>query len=476
MSQSDRKAVIVAVDDEPFILEAWKEALGDRFEVRTFTDSLAANRFFESHDVDVALLDVCMPNMDGLTLLEHLKAAQPNAEAILVTGHGTIQMAVQALQHGAFDFMCKPVEDLNAAVRRIENALERKRLRDLNANLSSQLEAYGPNTDLVGNSRLLEKIRSLIHQIADSNAPVLIRGESGTGKELAARLLHSSSNRASKPFIAVNCAAVTDTLIDSELFGHEKGAFTGAMSAHTGLFEAADGGVLFLDELGEVPQQTQVRLLRAIQEGEVRPVGSSRNRHVDVRVIAATNADLEKAMRTGGFREDLYYRISTFHVDMPPLRQRTEDIPAIAQYLLAKATRRYNRKTPSFADDALAALVSYDWPGNVRELNNAIEHALALCNTGPIELSHFPTFVTTRARSRARNSASEPGTTLAVPYAEGRAQVLDTFEKRYLTDLLTHTTGNLSESSRRSGIDRANLRRLLKRHNIKAEDFKDSAL
>lgn len=472
-SKPNGKATVAVVDDEPLILESWQEALGDRYRVKLFSDPLAAQRFFDTEDVDVALLDIRMPGVDGLTLLRHLKEHQPNTESIIVTGHGTIQTAVEAIQLGAYDFLCKPIDDLDSAVRRIESALERKRLREVNADLRSQLEAYGPETQLIGESRSMRRVRELIAQISDSTAPALICGDSGTGKELAARALHMEGNRRNKPFLAINCAAMSETLIDSELFGHERGAFTGAMASHKGLFEAGDGGILFLDEIGDVPLQTQVRLLRALQEGEVRPVGATRSRVVDVRVIAATNVNLEKAMREGRFREDLYYRISTFRIDLPPLRERVDDIPPIAQHLLTKFASRIQCAVPRFTDEALNALTRYDWPGNVRELNNALEHAATLCGSDLIDVAHLPSFVSAQGHSRSRLAKSSAiGSSSSLPFSTARGQLLDDFEKRYLDDLLTTASGNLSEAARRSGIDRSNLRRMLRRHNIQSATYR----
>jgi two-component system response regulator HydG len=472
MREGNGRATIAVVDDEPLILEAWQEVLDKQFRARTFSDPIAAIEYFESNDIDIALLDIRMPGMDGLTLLKRLKEMQPYAEAIIVTGHGTIEAAVDAIRSGAYDFLCKPINDLDAAVRRIEAALERKRLRETNASLQSRLEAFVPSCDLVGESRSLDKVRSLIGQIADSTAPVLICGESGTGKELAARAIHKQSPRGDRPFVAVNCAAMAETLIDSELFGHERGAFTGATASHKGLFEAADGGVLFLDEIGDVPMQTQVRLLRVLQEGEVRLVGSTRSRIVDVRVVAATNVNLERAMREGRFREDLYYRISTFRIDIPPLRERREDIPLIAHYLLNAFARRHESPIAGFTDEAMSSLVAYNWPGNVRELSNAIEHATTLCQDDVIGVGLLPSFVSSGPRRPRPTREESYGTASDVAYATARNRLLEDFERRYLNDLLTSTHGNLSEAARRSGIDRSNLRRMLRRHAIDAKGFR----
>lgn len=476
------KPRIAVVDDERVILESWKEVLGDGYDVVLFSDPIAARRYFESEDIDVALLDVRMPGMDGLQLLESLQAAQPHAEAIMVTGHGTIATAVQAIRQGAYDFMCKPIDDLDAAVRRIDSAVERKRLREVNASLRSQLDAFAPDATLIGQSRGIVQVHTLIDQIADSSGPVLIQGESGTGKELVARALHMRSDRRNKPFLAINCAAMSESLIDSELFGHERGAFTGAAAAHKGLFEAAHDGVLFLDEIGDVPLQTQVRLLRALQENEIRPVGATISRTVNVRVVCATNVDLARAMREGKFRDDLYYRISTFRITLPPLRERRDDVPLIAQHLLDKQSRRSNRGLQAFGDHALAALVAYSWPGNVRELANAVEHAATLCTGDLIEAEHLPSYVTSSAPARGQHRVFTPsshelhrmlthdgaiGSVSSTPYSEARAQLIDDFERRYLDDLLIACEGNMSEASRRSGIDRSNLRRMLRRHDIR---------
>ncbi len=467
------KAKVVVVDDEPVILESWREALGGAYDVELFSDALAARRYLEGNEADVALLDVRMPGMDGLALLEHIRRVQPLTEVVMITGHGTIQNAVQAIQLGAYDFLCKPIDDLDAAVRRIQSAVDKKRLREVNQSLRTRLEAHGPSTQLVGDSRAVHKTRAMLEQIADSTAPVLICGESGTGKELVARALHSQSNRKDMAFVAVNCAAVSDTLIDSELFGHERGAFTGAVAAHKGLFEAADGGVLFLDEIGDVPPQTQVKLLRVLQEGEVRPVGATKARKVDVRVVVATNVDLERAMREGRFREDLYYRISTFRLELPPLRERREDIPLIAQHLLDKIARKYGRALRGFTDAGLQALVAHAWPGNVRELNNALEHAATLAPGELIDVAHLPSFVVAGGAGQARRAAAQAvGGVSTTPYTTARVQMLDEFELRYLKDLLAATDGNLSEASRRSGIDRSNLRRMMKRHGLKAAGFR----
>jgi two-component system response regulator HydG len=280
--------------------------------------------------------------------------------------------------------------------------------------------------------------------------------------------LHAGGSRRDRPFIAVNCGAIADTLIESELFGHERGAFTGAHARHTGLFDAADGGVLFLDEIGDMPPQTQVRLLRVLQEGEVRPVGATQSHTVDVRVIAATNVDFKRAMRDGKFREDLYYRLSPLRIDLPALRDRLEDIPVIARRLLERHSARAGREGLTFSESAMAALTAYPWPGNVRELSNAIEFALTLSSGAVIDAEQLPSYV-----PASRREAPAPVATTAqalinteVPYSQARADTLRDFERGYLEELMRVTDGNLSAAARRSGIDRSNLRRMLRQHNI----------
>jgi two-component system response regulator HydG len=460
---------VAVVDDDLVLLETWREMLGRSFDVRSYADAHEAMRAFEGDDLDVALLDVQLPGKSGLDLLSHLRRVQPGAEAIMITGNATVEMAVAALHAGAFDFLQKPIENPEWLVRRVTSAVERARARPA-AGASAKSAAADARPRIVGVSPAIERVRALIEHFANSSSATLITGESGTGKELVARALHAGGARRDRPFIAVNCGAIADTLIESELFGHERGAFTGAHSRHAGLFDAADGGVLFLDEIGDMPPQAQVRLLRALQEGEVRPVGSTQSHTVDVRVIAATNVDFKRAMRDGKFREDLYYRLSPLRIDLPALRDRLEDIPVIARRLLERHAQRAGRGGVAFSDAALAALTSYPWPGNVRELSNAIEFALTLSSGDVIGAEQLPSYVPARRGDAAAPLAAaaparaQPSTD--VPYSQARADTLREFERAYLDELMRVTEGNLSAAARRSGIDRSNLRRMLRQHGI----------
>ena len=461
-------ARVLVVDDEPLVLRAFDRALRELHDVVTIAEPVVARRFFESHPVDAAIIDLQMPDINGLALLRHLRAAQPNAEAIMMSGEGTVPAAVEAMQMGAYDFFCKPVVDMEEVVRRVGTALERQRMRQLNA--ASHRDGGGPGDEvtLIGDSRSMRELRAFVEQIARADTAVLIHGETGTGKELVARALHDHSARSGGPFVAVNCAGITGTLIESELFGHRRGAFTGAQTSHKGLFEAAHGGTLFLDEVGDMQMETQVRLLRALQEGEVRPVGSTKTYKVDVRVIAATNADVELLVRQGRFRADLFYRLSVVQIDVPPLREPREDIPSLARHLLQAS----GAPTHALSDDALSALMGHPWHGNVRELRNALDHARAVAAAAEIRREDLPAAVrAVRVRSRGLGHDAFD-VSMELPYASQRTEVIRAFEARYVERLLGAASGNLSEASRRSGIDRSNLRRMMRRHSISLDSFR----
>lgn len=465
-----RRARVMVVDDDPIILEAWTEILSDRYEVSGETDFETCKSAFSRAEIDLALVDMNWPNQgDGLDLLQALFLVQPLAEGIIVSGSVSIDKVVNAMRAGAFDVLSKPITDWDKAFLRIEAALERKKLRETNLVLQERVEALETNTRLIGETPAMHRLKDLIHQLAGASAPTLILGESGTGKELVARALHMEGNRASGPMVTVNCAAIAPSLIDAELFGYLKGAFTGAASNHKGLFDAADKGTLFLDEIGDVPLETQVRLLRALENGEIRPVGSAKSHHVNVRVIAATNVDLPKAMADQRFRADLFYRISAHSIQLAPLRDRVADIPLLTKHLLEKFSRRVDRRCPTFSDQAMRALKGYGWPGNIRELANVVEHAATMSSSDVVALDCLPAFVTVGRWSLPPasriSSIPEPYVELksTVPYAALRAKVLHDFDREYAKNLLRVTDGNLSEASRRSGIDRTNLRRMLKR-------------
>ncbi|MDX2093232.1 MAG: sigma-54 dependent transcriptional regulator [Kofleriaceae bacterium] len=447
---------IAIVDDDLVLLEAWRSTLRERYELFTFKNPLDAERFFASERVDVALLDLQMPGKDGIELMRGLKRLQPTVEVVIMTGHGSIATAIEATRAGASDFVVKPVDDLEALVLRVERVIERQRLAADSPALRDAVTALGAETTLIGDSEPIRRLRAMIERFADSPAPVLVCGESGTGKELVARGLHTRSQRASRPFIAVNCAAIAETLIDNELFGHERGAFTGAYTAHKGLFEAAHGGVLFLDEIGDVPMATQVRLLRALQDGDIRPVGATTSRTIDVRVVAATNLDLERAMEDGRFRRDLYFRLAALVLPIPPLRDRGNDTRLLAKRFLQRIAARTQTPEKLLSVTVETRLRAYPWPGNVRELGNVMEYAATVCDGDVIGEEHLPAHVLGGTAPPADATAND------VDLRTAREQ----FERRYLMALMERTSGNVSEASRRAGTDRSNLRRLLRRHGL----------
>ena len=354
------RPTVLIIDDDALVREETRALLEPSNEVLVASDGPAARAVIDSRTrLDVALLDVRLPGEDGLSLLRHLRTVRPTCESIVITSHATFPLAVEAMRLGVFDFLAKPVAEPRAIEGRVAAAVERKRLREANEALKLRLDAIGDTPQLIGDSAGVRSLRDRIRRIARGNGPVLVLGETGTGKELVARLLHTSSPRAGRPFVAINCAALPETLIDSELFGHEKGAFTGAARRHPGLFQAAHGGTLFLDEVGDLPLQTQARLLRALQEGEVRPVGAVESVQVDVRLIAATNASIEDALRTGRLREDLLHRLHTFRIDVPPLRERTEDVPQLADFFLRRYNARFRKTIQGVTDSTMTMLKNY---------------------------------------------------------------------------------------------------------------------
>jgi two-component system response regulator AtoC len=368
---------------------------------------------------------------------------------------------------GAYDYLEKPF-DPDAAGLVVARAAERKRLRDEAASLRRELEGVHAFHNLVGKSARMREVYRLLEQAAGLDITVLLGGETGTGKELAARAIHYHSSRKERRFVAVNCGALPPDLVESELFGHARGAFTGATSAKPGLFEEAAGGTLFLDEVGELPLPTQVKLNRALQEKEIRRVGDNAPSKVDVRVIAATHRDLKAEVQAGRFREDLYYRLHVFPIRLPPLRERLEDVPLLAAHFLEKHARAMRRELDGFEPEALRALTSYAWPGNVRELENAVERAVAVCTGPAVRERDLPAEL-----SQAPAAGHLPGAVLAsMPYREAVEQAHDRISREYLVALLREFQGNVTKAAARAGMERESLHRLLKKHGLRSEDFK----
>jgi two-component system response regulator HydG len=459
------RARVLIVDDEPLILKALAGHLRRAgMDVTTIGEPVEALGALRDSDWDVALFDITMPNLSGLELLKEVKSRRPEVEVVMMTGNASVATAIEAVRNGAYDYLTKPFESLDRVAATIQKAFERKRLLHQTQVFSRLLgPARTQFEGFVGGSEGMRQVYGLISAVGPTPATVLIQGESGTGKELVARAIHQMSPRRDKPFLAVNCSALTESLLDSELFGHVKGSFTGATANRRGLFEAANGGTLFLDEIGDVAAPTQVRLLRALQEGEIRPVGSEHSVKVDVRVVAATNVDLQKARDEGRFRSDLYYRLNVVSIELPPLRKRVDDIPLLAQHFLVRHAQRMGRTAQHFDPEALRALMRYSWPGNVRELEHLVERALVLTPPGqPIGVDALPPAIT------KANVSDSSGALLNLPFTTAKELTVRAFERRYLTAMLEKSGGSISAAARLAHLDRSNFRRLLRHHGLSA--------
>lgn len=441
-----KPARLLVVDDDPGLLKLLGMRLvSEGYSVLTAESGPEALRTLSRDKVDLVVSDLRMDEMDGLQLFSEIQKVQPGMPVIILTAHGSIPDAVAATQQGVFSFLTKPV-DKDALYKAIDDALEQS----------------APTTDerwrqaIVTRSPLMERLLEQAGMVAQSDVSVLINGQSGTGKEIVAQAIHNASPRRDKPFVAINCGALPEQLLESELFGHARGAFTGAVSNREGLFQAAEGGTLFLDEIGDMPVALQVKLLRVLQERKVRPLGSNRDIDIDVRIISATHRDLPKAMARGEFREDLFYRLNVVSLKIPPLAERTEDIPLLANHLLRQSADRHKPFVRAFSTDAMKRLMAAKWPGNVRQLVNVIEQCVALTSSPVI--------------SDALVEQALEGENTALPtFVEARNQ----FELNYLRKLLQITKGNVTHAARMAGRNRTEFYKLLSRHELDANDFKE---
>ena len=439
------KPQLLLVDDDKSLLRLLTIRLeGEGYQVTAVEDGQSALKKLQNDSYDVVLSDLRMPGLDGLSLFEEIMGIRKDIPVILMTAHGTIADAVSATQRGVFGFLPKPVDH--------------DELRTLLQKALSQSQAAQPGDwakDIITRSPDMLNVLDQAYRIAQREVSVLISGASGTGKELLANAIHKASNRNNKPFVAINCGALPENLLESELFGHAKGAFTGAVSAHPGLFREADGGTLFLDEIGDMPMTLQVKLLRALQERQIRPVGSSKHVDIDVRIISATHKDLHKEMEEGTFREDLYYQLNVVNLKLPSLKARSEDIPLLARSLLQQSAQRHGVNVSQFSDDAMQQLVTSSWPGNVRQLVNVVEQCVALTQTPVIPL-HLV--------EQALSATKQSWPTLT--------EARDAFEQQYLFKLLKMTDGNVTRAAELAGRNRTDMHKLMKKHELDAADFR----
>jgi DNA-binding NtrC family response regulator len=459
-----KSARILVIDDEVDMLENCTRLLSRLgYEAISEADSTKASPLFEQERPDLVLTDLRMPGLDGLGVLRAVRAIDPSAIVILITAFATIETAVEAVKEGAFDYLPKPFSGDQLKVC-VERALEQRRLREENRRLLEQLTETYRFDNIIGRSLPMLQVFETIKKVARSDANILIVGETGTGKELIARSLHVNSRRAANAFIPVDCASLPENLLESELFGHEKGAFTGAQAARPGLFEFANGGTSFLDEVGDISLNLQAKLLRVLQERQVRRVGSNRMIDVDVRVISATNRDLAPLVAKGEFRADLYYRLNVISIALPPLRERKGDIPLVAQHYVAKYAASSGKEISGITPEAMRLLEVYRWPGNVRELQNVIERAVVLAEHELLRPDDLPEHIRIRAEA-VGSAASVPVNEL--PLKRAKEEWASSFERDYLIQLLKRYNGNISQAAKSAGVDRKTVHRLIKKHGIR---------
>jgi DNA-binding NtrC family response regulator len=459
--------VLVAEDDRVARDLLCEILRGEGYEVDAVDDGAGAVERAQEGRYDLVVSDVRMERSGGLDVLAAFISKAPSTPVILITAFGDVAGAMEAIQRGAYDYVSKPfnIEELRLTVAR---ALERKRFAEQKAEPS---ESKTHLQDIVGKSAVMLEVYKLVARVAMSTATVLVEGESGTGKELVARAIHTHSPRAGAPFVPVNCTALTESLLESELFGHARGAFTGAVAAKRGLFETANGGTMFLDEIGDMGPKMQAQLLRTLQDGEVKPVGGSEPIRVDVRIVCATNKDLDEEVKAGRFREDLYFRINVVTVHLPPLRERREDVPILVAHFLAKLARRERRAAAALSPETLKLLNAYSWPGNVRELENAIERAVAVAKGNVVIPSDLPPEVGGGAGTAAALAAGGGGGGESGIIADRPS--LAELERRYIQLVLTESGGNKKKAAEKLGIDRRTLYRALEREGDETAESDD---
>ena len=444
---------ILIADDEEEIRNSLSIVLREEgYQCATAPNGMVAIEALKEHSFDILITDLKMPGADGIQVLEQALQRSSDMLTIIITAHASVETAIQALRKGAADYILKPL-DFDEVILRVENLLKQKKLMQENKYLREQIDQEFNFNHIIGESPAMKEVYRMVKRVSDANTNVLITGPSGTGKELVARAIHANGPRSSKPFIAINCGAIPRDLVESELFGHKKGAFTGAISDKDGVFVAANKGTVFLDEIGEIPLNQQVNLLRVIQEREVKPIGSNKMVSFDTRILAATNKNLEQEVGKGNFREDLYYRLNVVEIPLPTLQERKDDIPLLAQHFLKKYSRELNRPVQGITGEAMGALISFEWKGQVRELENIIERAVLLGDHEFITLDDLPHSI----------RESDGDFSYDFDSLEGAVQ---TFEKHHILSMLKRTDGNKAEAARLLGIDPSTLYRKMERMDI----------
>ncbi|EDP74147.1 sigma-54 dependent transcriptional regulator [Hydrogenivirga sp. 128-5-R1-1] len=452
---SEKKKILI-IDDDRELLTLMKAKLSKNKNYKILTESspLEALNTVSTEKIDLAIIDKNMPQLDGIEVLRHIKSHGENIQVIMMTGFGSIEDAVEAMRLGAYHYITKPInyDELELVIKQ---ALEHKDLKEENIRLRQAIQE-----DIITENPIMKSIIEKARKIAPFDTNVLITGESGTGKEVLAKFIHKNSKRADKPFIAVNCGAIPADLLESELFGYKKGAFTGAISDKKGIVQQAEGGTLFLDEIGELPLNLQVKLLRLIQNKEFIPVGDTNPKKVDIRIISATNRDLHELMKEGKFREDLFYRINTIHFQLPPLRERKEDIIPLAKFFIKKVSLKYGIPEKKFSKNVINQLLSYSWPGNIRELEGVIERTVLMEDKPIIDsvLLENNNVIISYTKEPLQNSEIKPF-----------KQIKEEFEKKYFENLLKETSWNISKASKLSGKTRAEIYRMIKKYNLSKE-------
>jgi len=462
-----QNAKILIVDDEQDTLDIFRRHLEDEYDIDTAHSAEEAIEKLENNTYHIAMTDMVMPGTDGIELLTQIKKRLPHIAVVVISGKATIGMAVEAMKIGAEEFIEKPVEDLDLLKIIIKKILKTKWQHEEIKRLRSILAQEFDRTQIIGNSLAIQKVMEKVKRIAHLDTTILVTGETGVGKDLLADLIHRNSKRKAKKFVTVNCGGLPENLLESMLFGHKKGSFTDAIRDKVGYFQEADGGTLFLDEITETNKTFQVKLLRVLEKGVVRPVGGDMDIEVNVRIITSTNKDIEKEVKEGNFRQDLYYRLNVIHLHIPPLRERREDIPLLTNAFVREFKEKYDKPNLEISDTVMSVLISQEWEGNIRELKNAIEHAVAMATHNKMVLEDLPSNIYMKHEAVENNS----NYLLNLSFSEAK----DTFEKKYVEKILKKCNGDVTKASELSGIKRPNLYEKFNKHNIDVNKYRNNS-